>query len=355
MARKSKKTAKAPTPSMRETPKEPTGWEYMEREDDMENLQHGEAAAFKDLKREETVKRTRHQKKSLKKHKEEQIRKIEQSRRAGLIAPKNIAEFEQMVLSSPNSSYVWIQYMAYVISQGEVGKARRLAERAIQTISFREQGEKFNVWMAWVNIENMYGTEDSTREVFQKAMGQSSPPRVLKTALDIFEQTGKVEQAEEVASMLCKVCSDVPESWIRTMRFWLRQGNEAKSQETLRKSMQALPSRHHVHMSSQAALLEFKLGDPEKGRSIMEQLLQDNPKRTDLWSVYMDQEVSHGTQQRARALFERCIHTTLPPKKMKFVFKKYLEYEKKHGDEDTVEDVKRKAMDYVNRTMTSYE
>lgn len=80
----------------------------------------------------------------------------------------------------------------------------------------------------------------------------------------------------------------------------------------------------------------------------MEQLLQDNPKRIDLWSVYLDQEISHGTQQRARALFERCIHLTLPPKKMKCIFKKYLEYEKKHGDDDAVEDVKRKAMDYVN-------
>lgn len=325
----------------------PTGWEYLEQGYSIKDI------IAEEEMRDAVVKRTRHQKKSLKKHREEEIREIERNRRAGLIAPKSTAEFEQMVLSSPNSSYVWIQYMAYVISQGEVGKARTLAERAVRTISFREQGEKFNIWMAWVNIENRYGSEETTREVFQKAMGQSSPPRVLKTVLDIYEQTGKIEQAEEVAALLCKVCSDSPEAWIRTMKFWLRQGNAAKAQETLRKSMQALPTRHHVHMSSQAALLEFKLGDAEKGRSIMEQLLQDNPKRTDLWSVYMDQEISHGTQQRARALFERCIHMTLPPKKMKFVFKKYLEYEKKHGDEDAVEKVKRKAMEYVQRTMAS--
>lgn len=32
------------------------------------------------------------------------------------------------------------------------------------------------------------------------------------------------------------------------------------------------------------------------------------------------------------ALFERATHLQLPPKKMKFLFKRYLDYEKKHGD-----------------------
>jgi rRNA biogenesis protein RRP5 len=32
---------------------------------------------------------------------------------------------------------------------------------------------------------------------------------------------------------------------------------------------------------------------------------------------------------------------------MKFIFKKYLEFEKKHGDESTVESVKKMAEEYV--------
>lgn len=32
------------------------------------------------------------------------------------------------------------------------------------------------------------------------------------------------------------------------------------------------------------------------------------------------------------ALFERATHLQLAPKKMKFLFKRYLDYEKKHGD-----------------------
>lgn len=36
---------------------------------------------------------------------------------------------------------------------------------------------------------------------------------------------------------------------------------------------------------------------------------------------------------------------------LQFLFKKYLEYEKSHGDEERIESVKRKAMEYVESTL----
>lgn len=39
----------------------------------------------------------------------------------------------------------------------------------------------------------------------------------------------------------------------------------------------------------------------------------------------------------------------LSSKKMKFVFKKWLQYEKEHGGEDDIERVKEKAMEFVNK------
>ena len=294
---------------------------------------------------------SKHKKKSLKKQKEERIREIEARRKAGIIAPTNAAEFEQMVMSSPNSSYVWIQYMAFVTAQGELDRARALAKRAIDTITFREDGERLNMWVAWINLENNYGDAESTMEVFKRALQQTSQYKLYKAVLDIFEHTGKIDMAQQVASNLCKRYGDVPESWIRCIRFWLGRGDAENAKVVFDKSMQALPKRHHVYMSTQAALLEFKLGDPEKGRSMLEGVLQDNPKRTDIWSVYLDQEIGHGDEQRARTLFERATHVVLPPKKMKFLFKRYLDFEKKYGDAKRVEYVKKKAMEYVERVM----
>lgn len=44
-----------------------------------------------------------------------------------------------------------------------------------------------------------------------------------------------------------------------------------------------------MQVLSAAAVAEFKLGSAERGRAIFENVLRNYPKRTDLWSVYLDQ------------------------------------------------------------------
>ena len=53
-----------------------------------------------------------------------------------------------------------------------------------------------------------------------------------------------------------------------------------------------------------------------------------------------------------RRLFDKAVACKLPSKKMKFIFKKYLEFEKRHGDETTVEGVKKLAEEYVQDKTT---
>jgi rRNA biogenesis protein RRP5 len=67
---------------------------------------------------------------------------------------------------------------------------------------------------------------------------------------------------------------------------------------------------------------------------------------------FLFQEIKLGDQPVIRGLFERAICLELPAKKMKFLFKKYLEYEKQHGDEASVDRVKKAAMDYVENKLS---
>lgn len=52
-------------------------------------------------------------------------------------APENVDDYERLLLSHPNSSAVWVQYMAFLLQTAEVDKARAVGERALQAISFR--------------------------------------------------------------------------------------------------------------------------------------------------------------------------------------------------------------------------
>lgn len=60
-------------------------------------------------------------------------------------------------------------------------------------------------------------------------------------------------------------------------------------QDFISRAEKILPKHKHIKFLSQTAILEFKCGNPERGRSLFENILRQNPKRTDLWSVYLDQ------------------------------------------------------------------
>ena len=59
----------------------------------------------------------------------------------------------------------------------------------------REEGEKFNIWQAWLNLENMYGSptpDEAVTRLFQKALPYCDAKKLYLALLDILERTNKV-------------------------------------------------------------------------------------------------------------------------------------------------------------------
>jgi len=83
--------------------------------------------------------------------------------------PQSSADFERLLLGSPNSSYLWVQFMAFQLQLSEVEKAREVGHRALKAINFREEQERLNVWIALLNLEVTYGTTASLETVFKEA------------------------------------------------------------------------------------------------------------------------------------------------------------------------------------------
>jgi rRNA biogenesis protein RRP5 len=107
--------------------------------------------------------------------------------------PESNADFERLLLGSPNSSYLWIQYMSFQLPLSEVDKAREIARRAIRTINFREEKEKLNVWIALLNLENVYGTDESLDTVFKEAARANDSKTIHLRLASIFDQSDKIE------------------------------------------------------------------------------------------------------------------------------------------------------------------
>jgi rRNA biogenesis protein RRP5 len=96
----------------------------------------------------------------------------------------------------------------------------------------------------------------------------------------------------------------------------LRRGDLEQARQLLPRSLQSLEKRKRgyllvmtcslTHISkdlktiSKFAQLEYKLGEPERGRTIFEGIVDSHSKRCDIWSVYMDMEAGQGDIQHLR-------------------------------------------------------
>lgn len=60
----------------------------------------------------------------------------------------------------------------------------------------REEQEKLNVWVALMNLENLYGTQESLVKVFERALQQNEPKKVFFQLIGIYTRTDKLEVRE---------------------------------------------------------------------------------------------------------------------------------------------------------------
>lgn len=213
----------------------------------------------------------------------------------------------------------------------------------------REQKERFNVWVAFLALENKYADrgEPAAAELLQRALQHTDTKAMYLAAMDLFSAAGTARPTllESCARGVRRKFGGSCKVWLRLVHLDLSAGREPTA--TLERATRALPQRKHVKFLSRVALAEFKAGSPERGRALFEGLLQAHPKRTDLWGIYIDQEIRAGDDASSRNLFERTIHLDLPAKKMRYFFKRYLAFEEERGGAARVAYVKQRAMTYV--------
>jgi len=282
-----------------------------------------------------------------KKDEEKRVFKREQELLDSTRSPECVDDFDRLMLQSPDSSIVWLRYMAFHLETAEIEKARGVAERALKTISFREEQEKLNVWVAYLNLENMYGTPQLLEELFQRALERNDPCKVYYQLISIYDQSEKLESAGQLYEKLIRRFSLRPDVWINYGLFHHRHGKSDMARGIMQKSLKSLDLKKHVEVIVKFAQMEFKHAEPERGKTMFESVLSNYPKRNDLWLVYIDMVTNLAEYDNVRKLFERAVSVTFSAKKMKSIFKKYLDFESKYGNDDTVAAVKQKAMEFV--------
>ncbi len=271
-------------------------------------------------------------------------------------------EYERRLLGSPNSSILWIQYMSILIKSLEIEAARALANRALQTISIRAEEEKLNIWIALMNLEHGFGTPESLTATFERACVYNDSKAVHLALARIYEESASLDRPESTktvedfySTILLKKFRQSCKVWVNLANFhFVIKKSATNGRKLLAQALEALPRHKHIKATLKFAQLEFRSGNLERGRTLFEGVLASSPGRLDIWSQYCDQEERHlpESAEALRRLFNRIVSLKLSSKKAKFFFKRFLEFEKKWGDQLTIQNVKDLAQQFVESTMS---
>jgi rRNA biogenesis protein RRP5 len=105
--------------------------------------------------------------------------------------PQTSSDYERLLLGQPDDWQLWIAYMAFQMQVSELAKAREVAERALKTINIREDAAKLNVWIAYLNLEVAYGTDETVEDVFKRACTYNDEQTVCERLASIYIKSGK--------------------------------------------------------------------------------------------------------------------------------------------------------------------
>lgn len=82
----------------------------------------------------------------------------------------------------------------------------RWSDAAAGCCPCREEAEKFNVWLAYLNLENQYGEEpeEAALKLFQRALQYTEPKKLHLAALAMFERSSRTVAAEQLVKAMVR-------------------------------------------------------------------------------------------------------------------------------------------------------
>ena len=293
-------------------------------------------------------------KKEKKKYKnEKEIAETEMLLANNNVIPESENDFERLLLGNPSSSHIYIRYASWLISITEINKARAVLKRGLETIPYRLEDEKLNIWYALLNLESQYGNEVQLEHVYKEAKEHMNDKLIRLHMVHIYENQEDQEKAISLWKEICKRYKEDVDCWLGYLNccYMLlpKEKGSEKSSEVLKQAMMLVPSNSKVRLLSGYGVILYKYDSYDKGRTIFEDLLSKYPKKIDIWYIYIDQESKLNNLQYVRSLYTRLIEVKLNIVKIRNIFKRWISFEEEKGDEDHVAFVENKVQEYIQK------
>ena len=264
-----------------------------------------------------------------------------------------------------------MEKIAHIALQNGVIEAIAICRKSIEVINFREEEPRLELWKCLINLYFFFVEDFSKfKSIFYEALAANIKMKIMEHIEVLCKSQGRYEVGERLLEDYLKRVDVKEDAWLRYISYLLEcktlklkaklteeEGDDIEAEykdkvkTILKRSLQSLLKHRHVFFLSRYAVLEYKNGDSQTGRSNFENLVSSFPNRIDIWGVYLDMEIKYYNQNREemRDLFDRILGLDkLKMKTAKNIFKKLLKYEEQYGGKGRAQVVKKRAMEYVN-------
>jgi rRNA biogenesis protein RRP5 len=109
--------------------------------------------------------------------------------------------------------------MAFILEKLDMEAARRVAKRAVKSVSIGNEADKLNIWIAYMNMESQFGTQETLEEVVKGALEVNDRQKVYLQLIQIYRQNDQLEFIEAIYKKLCKKYHTSVDIWSSYIEF----------------------------------------------------------------------------------------------------------------------------------------
>lgn len=217
-------------------------------------------------------------------------------------------------------------------------KRRRLYEEQVN-----ENPKNYDTWFDFARLEEGGGDVDRVREIYERAIAQVPPTqekRHWRRYIFLFlfyaiweeRETKDVERARQIYDTALKLIPHkkftFAKIWVAKAHFEIRQNQLTTARKTLGRAIGMCPKDK---IFREYILLEQKLYEFERCRTLYEKHIMYNPANCQTWIKWAELERGLDDLDRTRAIFELAIGQPVLDMP-EVVWKAYIDFEEEEGE-----------------------
>jgi len=241
--------------------------------------------------------------------------------------------FEDRLRMSRNAKGTWLKYGSFEEAQRDFERARSVYERALDV-----DHRNTTLWLKYAEMEMRNRHINAARNVWDRAV--TLMPRIEQfwfKYVYMEEMVGNLSGARVIFDRWMDWEPD-DHAWTSYVRFEMRVNQPDRAREVFERYVQC---HNHPKAWSKWAKFEEKQGETEAAREVFERSLQELEERDhtqELFLTFGQFEERAKESERARVIYKFGLDT-LPRSQAQELYKKYVQFEKQHGDRKGIDEV----------------